>query len=56
MFSFLFQTFLPEILAPEKLVVKVLGGKGVKAKDLVTYFKSYMEIFKVSTKLMLKTS
>jgi len=43
------QTFIPEILSPTNLVVKVLGGKAVKAKDLVTYFKSYMEIFKGNT-------
>jgi len=40
------QLFVPEILSAPKLLVKELGGKAVKAKDLVTYFKSYMEIFK----------
>jgi len=40
------QMFVPEILGAPNLLVKKLGGKAVKAKDLVTYFKSYMEIFK----------
>lgn len=30
------------------LVVKVMGGKEVKAKEMVQYFKSYMEVFKVT--------
>ena len=29
------------------LVVKSMGGKEVKAKEIVQYYKSYMEIFKV---------
>lgn len=43
------QKFLPEVLSPSNLVIKVSGGKMVKAKELITYFKSYMEIFKGNT-------
>ena len=43
------QTFCPEILAPANLVIKVMGGKEVKAKEIVQYYKSYMEIFKGNT-------
>ena len=39
------------MLSPSNLVIKVSGGKMVKAKELITYFKSYMEIFKVSSML-----
>ena len=38
---------MSELLSPSKLVVKSMGGKEVKAKEIVQYFKSYMEIFKV---------
>ena len=31
------------------LVVKAMGGKEVKAKEIVQYYKSYMEIFKGNT-------
>ena len=41
------QAFCPEILSPANLVIKVMGGKEVKAKEIVQYYKSYMEIFKV---------
>lgn len=43
------QTFCPEILSPAKLTIKVMGGKEVKAKEIVQYYKSYMEIFKGNT-------
>merc|ERR1719378_507521 len=43
------QSFAPAILAPENLVIKSMGGKEVKAKEIVQYFKSYMEIFKGNT-------
>jgi len=41
--------FMPLLLSPEHLIVKVLGGKMVKAKEIITYYKSYMEIFKGNT-------
>jgi atlastin len=34
------------ILAPENLVVKEIGGQKVKAKELLQYFKSYLEIYR----------
>jgi len=40
---------MPALLAPSSLVVKAMGGKEVKAKEIVQYFKSYMEIFKGNT-------
>jgi len=43
------QALCPELLAPANLVVKVMGGKEVKAKEIVQYYKSYMEIFKGNT-------
>jgi len=43
------QDFCPEILSPANLVIKVMGGKEVKAKEIVQYYKSYMEIFKGNT-------
>jgi len=43
------QAFCPEILSPANLVIKVMGGKEVKAKEIVQYYKSYMEIFKGNT-------
>ena len=45
------QALCPELLAPANLVVKVMGGKEVKAKEIVQYYKSYMEIFKVTKPL-----
>ena len=38
---------MPSLLSPRNLVVKAMGGKEVKAKEIVQYYKSYMEIFKV---------
>lgn len=37
---------IPEVLAPEHLIVKEINGQKVKARDLVQYFKSYLNIFK----------
>jgi hypothetical protein len=34
------------MLAPENLVVKEIAGQRVKAKELLQYFKSYLEIYK----------
>merc|ERR1712215_625135 len=38
------QGFLPTVLSPETLTVKMSGGRQVRCKDMVHYFKSYMEI------------
>lgn len=34
------------LLSPHNLVPKLINGQKVKAKDLVQYFKSYMNIYK----------
>ncbi|KAJ8723619.1 hypothetical protein PYW07_007599 [Mythimna separata] len=36
---------VPMLLAPENLVTKKIGGQTVKARDLLNYFKSYVEVF-----------
>lgn len=36
---------IPMILAPENLVQKQINGQKVKARDLVQYFKSYIQIY-----------
>jgi atlastin len=33
------------LLTPENLVPKLIEGQRVKAKDLLLYFKAYMNIF-----------
>jgi len=40
---------MKSLLHPRNLVVKAMGGKEVKAKEIVQYYKSYMEIFKGNT-------
>ncbi|PSN43385.1 Atlastin [Blattella germanica] len=40
------QILVPMVLAPENLIVKEIGGQKVKAKELLQYFKSYLEIYK----------
>lgn len=40
------QVLIPALLAPQNLVVKEISGQRVKAKELVQYFKSYIEIYK----------
>lgn len=37
---------IPLVLAPENLIVKEINGQVVKARDLVQYFISYLNIFK----------
>lgn len=37
---------VPMLLSPENLVLKRINGQKVKARDLVHYFKCYMEIYK----------
>lgn len=43
------QHFMKSLLHPRNLVVKEMGGKEVKAKEIGQYYKSYMEIFKGNT-------
>jgi len=43
------QMLMKSLLHPRHLVVKAMGGKEVKAKEIVQYYKSYMEIFKGNT-------
>ncbi|XP_071454214.1 atlastin isoform X2 [Hetaerina americana] len=40
------QILIPLLLAPENLVLKKISGQDVKAKELVQYFKSYIQIYK----------
>ncbi|XP_054715611.1 atlastin-2-like [Uloborus diversus] len=40
------QSFVVKLLAPENLVPKQIAGRYVTAKDLLNYFKAYIEIFK----------
>lgn len=39
------QIFIPMLLAPENLVLKQINGQKVKARDLIQYFKSYIQIY-----------
>lgn len=36
---------VPEICAPEKLVIKRINGQKVRARNFVQYFKDYLDIF-----------
>lgn len=40
------RTLVPRLLSPENLVKKEIGGHEVRAKDLVHFFKLFMEVFK----------
>ncbi|XP_047033679.1 atlastin isoform X3 [Helicoverpa zea] len=40
------QQLVPMLLAPHNLVPKLIAGQRVRAKDLLQYFKSYMNIYK----------
>jgi len=40
------KVLVPNLLAPENLVVKEIGGHKIRAKELVHYFQSYMAIYK----------
>ena len=40
-------TFVPFLLSPSKIQVKKISGNEVKCKELVGFFKAYIEIFKV---------
>lgn len=39
------QEFIPEILAPENLLIKNINGSDVTCIGLVEYFKSYVKIY-----------
>jgi len=39
------QKLVPMLLAPENLILKEIGGHKVKAKELLQYFKSYINIY-----------
>lgn len=39
---------VPLLLAPCNLVIKQISGQKVRVKELLTYFESYMEIYKGS--------
>ncbi|XP_072755393.1 atlastin isoform X3 [Anoplolepis gracilipes] len=40
------KVLIPMILAPQNLVTKKINGQVVKAKDLLEYFKSYINLYK----------
>lgn len=40
------KSLIPQLLSPENLVVKEIGGHKIRAGDLVNYFRSYMAIYK----------
>lgn len=37
--------FIPMLLAPENLIIKKISGHKVKAKELLQYFQSYINIY-----------
>ncbi|PZC76803.1 hypothetical protein B5X24_HaOG204120 [Helicoverpa armigera] len=39
------QQLVPMLLQPSRLVTKKIAGQTVKARDLLNYFKSYVEVF-----------
>ncbi|XP_025833739.1 atlastin [Agrilus planipennis] len=39
------QILVPMLLSPENLVLKKINGQKVKSRDLVQYFKSYIQIY-----------
>ena len=39
------QILVPMVLSPENLVLKRINGQKVKARDLIQYFKSYIQIY-----------
>ena len=42
-------TFVPFLLSPSKIQVKKISGNEVKCKELVGFFKAYIDIFKVKS-------
>lgn len=41
--------FITMLAEPENLVIKKIGGNKVKARDIILYFKSYLNVFNGST-------
>lgn len=39
------KVLVPGIFAPENLIIKQINGRNVRARDLVQYFKDYLDIF-----------
>lgn len=39
-------SLVPMLLAPQNLVLKEINGQKVKARDVVQYFKSYINMYK----------
>ena len=37
--------FVPLILAPDNVVVKRIGGNDVRCKEIIAFFKAYIEVF-----------
>lgn len=37
--------FVPDLLAPSKLIVKEIGGRQVTGRELLEYFRVYIEVF-----------
>lgn len=44
-FKKMLQSLVPEILSPEHLVVKKIGGSSLTCADFLEYFKQYFDIF-----------
>ncbi|XP_045776497.1 atlastin-like isoform X1 [Maniola jurtina] len=44
-FKIALKQFVPMLLAPENLIPKRIGGQQLKSRDLLLYFRSYMNIF-----------
>ncbi|XP_023340879.1 atlastin isoform X1 [Eurytemora carolleeae] len=40
------QEFMPLLLSPRNLVIKSQGGKEVKTKEIIQFFKSYIDVFR----------
>ena len=38
---------MPLLLSPRNLVIKSQGGKEVKTKEIIQFFKSYIDVFRV---------
>jgi len=39
------KTFVPDLLAPNELIVKEIGGRYVSGRELLEYFKVYINVF-----------
>ena len=42
------KTFVPLLLSPSNIEVKKISGNPLKCKELVGFFRAYLDIFKVS--------